>query len=255
MEVLEKPQKGIFISLLLVTCVILVALACALWWIPYVGLTNIHPSCPLILAIFFGCVVLFSLGGALTLVFTIIRGKNYFFNKRIRGGVIRFLFPLLIVVGKCLGISEEKIRRSFVSINNRLVIAETRKVKPEELLLLLPHCLQNHECDVRITGDIKNCKKCGKCKMKDLVALSDKYNVHVAVATGGTLARKIVVENKSEVIIGVACERDLTSGIQDSFPIPVLGILNQRPFGPCYDTDVDLELVEKGITTFLECDV
>ncbi len=253
MEVLEKPQKGVFISLLLITCVILVALAFGLWWIPYVGLKNIHPSFPLVLAIFFGCIVLFSLGGALTLVFTIIRGKNYFFNKRIRGGVIRFLFPLLIVVGKCLGISEEKIRRSFVSINNRLVIAETSKVKSEELLLLLPHCLQNHECDVRITGDIKNCKKCGKCKVKDLVALSDKYNVHMAVATGGTLARKIVVENKSEVIIGVACERDLTSGIQDSYPIPVLGILNQRPFGPCYDTDVDLELVEKGITTFLDC--
>lgn len=253
MEVLEKPQKGIFISLLLVTCIILVSLAFVLWWIPYVGLSNIHPSFPLILAIFFGCLVLFSLGGALTLVFTIIRGKNYFFNKRIRGGVIRFLFPLLIVVGKCLGISEEKIRRSFVSINNRLVMAETCKVKPEQLLLLLPHCLQNHECNVRITGDVKNCRKCGKCKMKDLVAFSDKYNVHVAVATGGTLARKIVVENKSEVIIGVACERDLTSGIQDSYPIPVLGILNKRPFGPCYDTDVDLELVEKGITTFLNC--
>ncbi len=251
MEVIEKPQKGIFISLLLVTCVILVVVAFTLWWIPYVGLTNIHPSFPLILALIFGGIVLFSLGGALTLVFTIIRGKNCFFNKRIRGGVIRFLFPLLIFIGKCFGISEEKIRRSFVSINNRLVIAETNKVKPEEILLLLPHCLQNHECDVRIIGDINNCRKCGNCKVKDFVALSDKYNVHVAVATGGTLARKIVVENKSEVIIGVACERDLTSGIQDSYPIPVLGILNQRPFGPCYNTDVDLELVEKGITTFL----
>ena len=78
-EVSGKPQKGIFISLLLITCVILVALAFVLWWIPYVGLANIHPNFPLILAVFFGCVVLFALGGALTLVFTIIRGKNLFF--------------------------------------------------------------------------------------------------------------------------------------------------------------------------------
>jgi len=77
----------------------------------------------------------------------------------------------------------------------------------------------------------------------------------MSVATGGTLARKIVVEKKSEIIIGVACERDLTSGIQDSYPIPVLGILNERPFGPCYDTDVDLGLVEKGMLTFLDRDV
>jgi len=72
------------------------------------------------------------------------------------------------------------------------------------------------------------------------------------VATGGTLARRIVVEKKPDIIIAVACERDLTSGIQDSFPIPVFGVLNMRPFGPCYDTDIDLDLVEKGIATFLE---
>lgn len=29
--------------------------------------------------------------------------------------------------------------------------------------------------------------------------------------------------------------------------------VNQRAFGPCYDTDVDLELVEKGMITFLGC--
>jgi hypothetical protein len=66
------------------------------------------------------------------------------------------------------------------------------------------------------------------------------------------LARKIVVEKRPEMIIGVACERDLTSGIQDTYPIPVYGILNKRPNGPCYDTDVDLELVEQGMTAFLE---
>ena len=154
-------------------------------------------------------------------------------------------------MGKCLGISTDEIRRSFVAINNRLVFAEAKKVKPEHLLLLLPHCLQCHECDVRITGDVKNCKACGKCKIKDLVALSEKYGAPISVATGGTLARRIVKEMKAEVIIAVACERDLTSGIQDSYPIPVFGILNQRPFGPCYDTDVDMKMVEKGIQTFL----
>jgi hypothetical protein len=98
---------------------------------------------------------------------------------------------------------------------------------------------------------VENCKACGKCKIKDLVALSEKYHVPASVATGGTLARRIVVEKRPTVIIAVACERDLTSGIQDSYPIPVFGILNNRPFGPCYDTDVDLELVEQGMITFL----
>lgn len=251
-DVLQSPRKRTFISLLLVSCVVLVALAVLLWWVPYVGLSNIHPGLPLILGVAFAGLVLFVLGGALTLVLTIIRGKNLFFNRRIRGVVVRVLFPLLVVVGKCFGVGKDEIRRSFVAINNQLVLGEAGKVRPQKLLLLLPHCLQHHECPLRITGDIENCKACGNCKISDLVALSKKYAVPVAVATGGTLARRIVVEKKPNVIIGVACERDLTSGIQDTYPIPVFGILNRRPHGPCYDTDVDLQLVEKGLITFLD---
>ncbi|MBN1849093.1 MAG: DUF116 domain-containing protein [Deltaproteobacteria bacterium] len=247
----QGPEKRTFIILLLLTCILLVGLAVVLWWVPFVGFSNIHPKLPLVMAMVFAFVVLFLIGGALTLVFTIIRGKNLFFNRRIRGVVIRFLLPMLVLVGKALGISKESVRRSFVAINNQLVLAEARQVQPQKLLILLPHCLQNHECPVRITGNVANCKACGKCKIKDLLAISKKYGTQISVATGGTLARKIVVETRPEIIVAVACERDLTSGIQDSYPIPVFGVLNRRPFGPCYDTDVDLELVERGVITFL----
>lgn len=246
------PEKRRFIWLLLLTCFVLVALAVGLWWVPYVGFSSIHPQLPLIMAIVIGGAVLFLLGGGLTLVFTILRGRNLFFNRRIRGVVIRFLFPLLVIVGKLVGIAKPQVRRSFVAINNQLVLAEARKVPPEKMLILLPHCLQYHECTVRITAGVEHCKGCGRCKIKDLVALGETYGVSLAVATGGTLARKIVVEKKPALIIAVACERDLTSGIQDTYPIPVFGVLNRRPNGPCYDTDVDLDKVEEGVRHFLE---
>lgn len=246
------PEKRRFILLLLLTCIVLVGLAVILWWVPYVGFAHIHPNLPLIMAVVFAGAVLYLLGGALTLVFTIIRGRNLFFNRRIRGVVIRFLFPILVAVGRVVGIRKDQVRRSFVTINNQLVLAEARKVPPEKLLILLPHCLQYHECAVRITGDVENCQSCGRCKIKDLVALGKVYGVSMAVATGGTLARKIVVEKRPDLIIGVACERDLTSGIQDSYPIPVYGILNRRPNGPCFDTDVDLDRVEEGIRRFID---
>jgi hypothetical protein len=245
-------DKWIFILLLLLTCGVLIVVAVLLWWIPYIGFENIHPRLPLIMAVCFALAVMFLIGGGITLIFTILRGKNLFFNRRIRGVVIRFLFPLLVIVGKFIGIGKDQVRRSFVAINNQLVLNEAKIVRPEKLLILLPHCLQYHECAVRITADnIENCKACGRCKIKDLVALSKKYHVSIAVATGGTLARRIVVEKRPHIIVAVACERDMTSGIQDSYPIPVFGILNKRPFGPCYDTDVDLDLVEKGIRSFL----
>lgn len=245
------PRKRVFIFLLLVLCLVLLILAFLLWYVPYVGLSAIHPSMPVVLGVVLGAAVCFILGGALTLVFTIIRGKNLFFNRRIRGAVVRFLFPLLVVLGRCFRIRKDQIRRSFVAINNQLVLAECGRVRPQKLLILLPHCLQFHECRVRITADVANCKRCGKCRIKELVELAERYGVAVSVATGGTLARRIVVQKKPDLIIGVACERDLTSGIQDSYPIPVFGIFNRRPHGPCFDTDVDIAMVEKGVKRFL----
>jgi hypothetical protein len=248
-------EKRTFILLLLLTCIALVMVAVALWLVPYVGFTAIHPNLPMAMAVLIGLIVMFLIGGGLTLIFTIIRGKNLFFNRKIRGVVIRFLFPLLVMVGKCIGIGKDEVRRAFIAINNQLVIGEARKVPPQKILILLPQCIQNHECSVRITGNVKNCKACGKCKIKNFVGLSEKYGISISVATGGTLARKIVVDKRPEIIIGVACERDLTSGIQDTYPIPVYGILNIRPNGPCYDTDVDLDLVEKGIEAFLKHEI
>ena len=88
-----------------------------------------------------------------------------------------------------------------------------------------------------------------------MVALSHKYGIHLAVATGGTLARQVVKAIRPKAIVAVACERDLTSGIQDVFPLPVLGVLNERPNGPCFNTRVDIAKVEEAIKIFLEDEV
>jgi len=45
----------------------------------------------------------------------------------------------------------------------------------------------------------------------------------------------------------VACERDLTSRIRESFPLPVIEIINERPYGYCLNTRVDLDRVREAI--------
>jgi len=57
---------------------------------------------------------------------------------------------------------------------------------------------------------------------------------------------------RPQAVLAIACERDLTSGIQDVFPLPVIGILNQRPFGPCCNTRVDIDRVEKLLQDMVE---
>lgn len=133
----------------------------------------------------------------------------------------------------------ERLERFFIDINNRLVLKNIKK-KPEKLLLLMPHCLQFSECEYRVTGKEIKCKMCGRCEIKDLMEISKKYKVALSIATGGTMARNIIKDIKPDIIIATACERDLISGLKDTLSLPVIGILNERPNGPCVDTKVDL---------------
>ena len=246
-----RPQKRIFLGLLTVTVLLFTGLLALLWVVPYVGLPNIHPSLPLVLGLLFAASLLLVLGAVGILGFTVALGRDLPFSRNLRGLLIKLLLPLMTGVGRLFRINKEQVRRSFIEINNQLLLAQHPKAVADELLLLMPHCLQFHECQFRITGNVVHCKRCGKCPIKGLAELSEKYGVGLAVATGGTLARRIVVERRPKLIIAVACERDLSSGIQDSYPLPVFGITNYRPNGPCFDTLVDLERVEEALQTFL----
>ncbi len=216
-----------------------------------VGLKNIHASLPILFTLILAIVVFSMLSGGLLLIFTLIRGKDIFLSQKLRGFVAKVLFPFMILMGKLVGVPKEKVQQSFVELNNHLVRSNHHRTRPGKLLVLLPHCIQNFDCQIKITGNIRNCKGCGKCEIKELVELSDRYQVPIAVATGGTLARRIIVKHRPEAIVGVACELDLTTGIQDSYPIPVIGILNERPNGPCINTKVDIEKVKRAVLDFL----
>jgi hypothetical protein len=247
-----KPKKRIFIGLLVFTCILLLLLIFLLWYVPMVGLRNIHPSLPLIFSLALAFLAFLMISGGLLLVFTIVRGKDIFLSHKLRGLVAKVLFPFMILMGRIAGISKESVRQSFVELNNHLIRSNSHRVRPDKLLILLPHCIQDFDCEIKITGNIRNCRGCGKCEIKDLIELSDQYHLKIAVATGGTLARRIVLENRPEAIVAVACELDLTTGIQDAYPIPVIGILNERPNGPCINTKADIKKVRRAILDFVE---
>jgi len=192
------------------------------------------------------------LSGGLLLVFTIFLGRDIFLSHKLRGIVAKVLFPFMILMGKLVGVRKERVQQSFIELNNDLVRSNQHLTKHNNLLILLPHCIQDFDCQIKITGNIRNCKGCGKCEIKDLIELSDQYQVRIAVATGGTLARRIIVDNRPKAIVAVACEHDLTSGIQDAYPIPVIGILNDRPNGPCINTKVGIQKVRKAILDLLD---
>ncbi|NTU41566.1 MAG: DUF116 domain-containing protein [Nitrospirales bacterium] len=163
----------------------------------------------------------------------------------LRGLLLKGLYPVLMFAGAFFKDRKEGFQRLVVRLNNRLVMSEG--IRTKRILILLPHCLQIHDCDVRITNDIHNCKRCGRCGIRDLITIADDNSLRLFIASGGTLARRIIKEIRPEAIVAVACERDLSSGIADSYPLPVLGVPNERPFGPCRNTRVPLDKVREAV--------
>lgn len=142
---------------------------------------------------------------------------------------LRILLSGAVNIAKLFGISKDKIGNSYVKFHNDLMYATGTGKNAKRFLLLLPRCLS---ADTR----------------KQINELKQRYNFEAFTAFGGDEARKIIREQRPYAVIGVACERDLVSGIQDTAPkIPVFGLPNIRPEGPCKNTSVDIKELENII--------
>ena len=166
--------------------------------------------------------------------------------------LLHVMYPFLYAVGKLLGMEKNEIRRSYISINNHLVHLLFSQFTREKSLILTPHCLQNSDCNVKVTGQSNHCLRCGKCDIQKLVEISETYNIPLIVATGGTLARRAIEDIRPELIFAVACERDLAAGIYDIQKIPVVGILNDRPNGPCFNTMIEVDKIKVEIESLTQ---
>ena len=246
---MDEKNKGIFAGLTLFAISILVIINFGI-----VKLTNSQLLGGRFIAIF--NLILTAIIGSFGAVTLFLVAALYFnwkipcfsFNQKIYH---RILFPLIIFSGRILNIPRERIQQSLIDINNNIVKLRGIKVKPDELLLLLPHCLQNSNCRIKLINNLANCCRCGECSIKDLSEIGINQKIRLSLAKGGTEARKILGEIKPKAVIAVACERDLISGIIDSYPISVYGIINNRPFGYCKDTCINLRAIRDGIEFFL----
>ena len=243
--------KRLFIGLVAGTATLLCLLLLCIWLIPTIGFAAIHPWLPVIAGVVFGGAILAIIWLSVGLVLHAYTGKPVLGTSRLRGITIRLLLPLMELMGRMMRIPVSTVRRSFIKVNNELVLSANIRCEPRQLLVLLPHCIQSSRCTHRLTYHIDNCVRCGACPIKDVLGLRDTYGVQVAIATGGTIARRIVVQARPRIIVAVACERDLSSGIQDTHPLPVFGVINERPNGPCLDTLVSIRRLESAIRRFI----
>jgi len=167
------------------------------------------------------------------LALTVGLDKNFFFAKKQIFFVFDVVFGRVFKLAKFLRISRDRMGQSFVKVSNAVVKAIDKNVQNGRILILLPRCLT-------------------KEAIQEVYKLKEKYPVEIFTVSGGELARKKVKETNPSAIIGVACERDLVSGIRDiGHKISVIGIPNERPNGPCKETLLNMDELKKAVEFYL----
>lgn len=162
--------------------------------------------------------------------------KKYFFYK--------LILPIIVWWSSFFNKKKQLlILEKIVEVNNNFVLSE-KKTGNKKILILLPRCLQYFNCSYNIISSISNCKSCGKCKIKDIILLNERYNLDIKVVPGGNLAKMFVKEFDPEYILAVACDVELILGIKEVYPYKVLAVPNIIVDKPCINTDVNVSNIE-----------
>ncbi len=224
--------KRTFLLLSLLVLAGFVLLGFLFWYLVLPRFEQYGRPYAIMLTVAVAVIAVFFLAWYAILVISVLSKRLYLrFCLRKGAGLFLMLFPVVCRVAESLGISRDRLSHSFIEVTNRLA----GTCSGEGLILaLIPRCLRREL----------------RQQIAEICAEFPEVLVHTT--PGGTEARRIIREKKPRAIVAVACERDLVTGIHDIAPrIPVIGIPNTRPLGPCKDTALDLDKFRSALDYFI----
>jgi hypothetical protein len=226
-----KEPKRLFLGMTAFTFGLLFGLGSLLAWGFEPRLRSFSPALaavPFVILSAFACTFLFLVG---TLTLSMLTHRQMRLAEWI-GMKLFLVFPFVATIAKQCGISKDRLGYSLVETHNELTRIRMRKTSNGRILILSPRCLD------RETND-------------QIRALTAEYDCDFYMAPTGAQARQKIVQAKPAAIIGIACERDLISGIRDvGYHYPVIGITNKRPMGPCKGAFIDMNELRESIEVF-----
>jgi len=228
---IEEPKR-LFLGIVAFTFGLIFCAAALLVWGFYPRLVSISP---IVAAGSIGLLVAFA--GAFAIWFGAVglMLATHKSNALSEAAVMHFmkLFDLFATVSARCGISKDRLGYSLIEIHNELTRIRMAKGRDGRLLVLSPRCLDRETAD-------------------QIRTMTSEMDCDFYMAPTGAQARQKVAQAKPAAIIGIACERDLITGIRDvGSYFPVLGITNKRPIGPCKGAFIDMDELRSGIDVFM----
>lgn len=122
--------------------------------------------------------------------------------KRLSVFVLDFLYVPLKLAFRAIG-RVPRLDEMMVALRNRA--NRRRFARSRRRMLLAPQCLRALECPAPSTRRGVACKRCGHCKLSEVLAEADRLGYRSFVLAGSSFIPKLVEEEKPDGALLVAC--------------------------------------------------
>ena len=185
---------------------------------------------------------------------TLILGKrqieeNRLIFPRVLLFTVDVFYGLFKKFAENVGVDNKIVDQIGVEVRNKVNEKLFKKIKPEDKILVLPHCLRHADCqaNLEISGIV--CQNCNKCVIGVLKNKAEEIGYKVYIIPGSQFLKKIVEKNKFKAILGVACYQDLNLCMMKLSKFPVQGVPLLKD--GCVNTKVDSRAVLEKIGAIL----
>jgi len=140
-----------------------------------------------------------------------------------------------------VGVDDKIVDQIGVEVRNKVNEKIFNRIKPQDKIMVLPHCLRNTDCEATLESSGLVCKDCNRCVIGVLKKKGEEMGYRVFIIPGSTFLKKIVEKNKFKAVLGVACYQDMNLAMNKLSKFHCQGVPLLRD--GCVNTKVDSRIV------------
>ena len=159
--------------------------------------------------------------------------------------IVDLLYSPLKTIAQFLNLDDHLIDDIAIKVRNDLNKEQYKKIPADKTLIFLPHCLRHKDCPATLQKEGLNCTECGLCSIGVIKKKAEPMGYKLYIVPGSSFVKKIVMENKFQSVLGVACHEDLNQMmmlLSDFYP---QGVLLDKT--GCFETKVNVKQVFEKI--------
>ena len=159
--------------------------------------------------------------------------------------LVDLLYSPLKTIAHFLKLDEHLIDNIAIQVRDEINKEKFKNIPAEKTLIFLPHCLRHKDCHATLQKDGLNCTECGLCSIGVIKKKSEPLGYKLYIVPGSSFVKKIVMENKFQAVIGVACHEDLNQMMMLLSDFCPQGVLLEKT--GCFETKVNVKKVFEKI--------